>query len=321
MNYQDYYATLGVDKAASADDIKKQYRRLARKYHPDVSKEENAEAKFKEVKEAYEVLKDPGKRQAYDQLGKDWQNKQSGFEPPPGWEYQQQTQNNNHGFHSQADFSDFFESMFGQGAAHRAHGNRHHHYEQRGEDKHSSVSITLNQAYHGCELMLTLQDAIINEHTGQVERKSRNLKVRIPAGVINHQQIRLVGQGGEGFGGGKNGDLFLEVSIQPNNNYKLDGKDVTLTLPVTPWEAALGATISVPTLGGNVNLKIPPHSQSGQKMRLKGRGLPSKSPGDQYVILSIHIPEPKTAEQKALYEQMAKALPFDPRAAMTGDQS
>lgn len=321
MDYQDYYATLGVDKTASADEIKKQYRRLARKYHPDVSKEDNAEAKFKEVKEAYEVLKDPEKRKAYDQLGKNWQNGQSGFEPPPGWEYQQQGHHSQQGFHGQADFSDFFESIFGQGATHRAQGGRRQHFEQRGEDKHSKVSITLDQAYHGAELILTLQDAAINHQTGQVERQSRNLKVRIPAGVTNHQQIRLAGQGGTGYGGGKNGDLFLEVEIKSDKTYKLDGKDITLTLPITPWEAALGATVAVPTLGGNVNLKIPANSQSGQKMRLKGRGLPGKSPGDQYVVLSIHIPEPKTDEQKAFYEKMASTLPFNPRASITGATS
>lgn len=316
MDYKDYYKILDVDKSATVDEIKKKYRRLARKYHPDVSKEENAEEKFKEVKEAYEVLKDPEKRKAYDQLGSGWQQGQGGFEPPPGWAFHQQGGHGNGRFHAAGDFSDFFENIFGgMGGAHsRGHGQ----FKQRGEDKHSKISIDLDQAFHGAEMVLQLQDAMINPKTGQVERKNRNLKVRIPKGVTNGQQIRLTGQGSAGIGGGSNGDLYLEISLKPDKRYQVNGKNLTLNLPVAPWEAALGATIEVPTLAGKVNLKIPAYSQSGQKMRLKGRGLPAKSPGDLYVVLNIVIPEPKTDAQKALYSQMQKEMSFDPRAQLQG---
>ncbi len=316
MEYKDYYKILEVDKSATAEEIKKKYRRLARKYHPDVSKEDNAEEKFKEVKEAYEVLKDSEKRKAYDQLGSNWQQGQSGFEPPPGWEFHQQGGHANGQFHGGGDFSDFFENIFGGMGGGRARGRGQ--FKQRGEDKHSKISIDLNQAFHGAEMVLQLQDAVINQQTGQVEHKNRNLKVRIPKGVIDGQQIRLSGQGGTGIGGGPNGDLYLEISLQPNKRYQIDGKNLILSLPIAPWEAALGATIEVPTLAGKVNLKIPPHSQSGQKMRLKGRGLPAKAPGDLYVVLTIVIPEPKTDAQKALYTQMQKEMPFDPRAQLQG---
>lgn len=316
MDYKDYYKILGVDKKASSDDIKKQYRRLARKYHPDVSSEQNAEEKFKEVKEAYEVLKDDEKRKAYDQLGSSWQSGQGGFEPPPGWEFNQHGAQG--GFQGGGDFSDFFESIFGGMGG----GTRHNaHFKQRGEDKHSTITISLEQAFHGAEITLQLQDNILNQQTGQVEHKQRDLKVRIPKGICDGQQIRLAGQGGVGHGGAANGDLFLEVSIRPDKRYKLDGKNLILDLPITPWEAALGASIQVPTLAGNVNLKIPPGSQTGQKMRLKGRGLPSKTPGDQLVILNIYTPEAKTAEQKSLYEKMSKEMAFNPRLNLTGAHS
>lgn len=322
MDYKDYYKILGVEKSASSDEIKKQYRRLARKYHPDVSKETNAEEKFKEVKEAYEVLKDPEKRKAYDQLGSGWQGGQGGFEPPPGWEFHQQGGAAHSGFHGQGDYSDFFESIFGGmggGARHHARGGAHFH--QRGEDKNAKISISLDQAFHGSEVVLTFQDTVVNPQTQQLERKNRELKVKIPKGVSDGQQIRLAGQGGQGYGGSANGDLFLEVSIKPDKFYKLDGKDITLHLPVTPWEAALGASVVVPSLAGNVNLKIPPGSQSGQKMRLKGRGLPAKTPGDQYVILDIHIPEPKNDAQKLLYEKMSQEMQFNPRQELMRGRS
>lgn len=317
MDYKDYYKILGVDKTATADDIKKQYRRLARKYHPDVSKEDNAEEKFKEVKEAYEVLKDTEKRKAYDQLGSGWQGGQGGFEPPPGWDFNQQ-QSAGAGFQGGGDFSDFFESIFGgMGGAQQRHGHSSH-FQQRGEDKHSKINISLQQAFHGSEMVLQLQDAVINQQTGQVERKTRDLKVKIPKGVTNGQQIRLAGQGGPGYGGGANGDLFLEISIDSDKHYQVDGANLTLHLPITPWEAALGANIEVPTLGGNVNLKIPAGSQTGQKLRLKGRGLPAKTPGDQFVILDIYIPKPENDQQKALYEQMSQQMQFNPRQDLMG---
>lgn len=289
MDYKDYYKILGVEKTASTEDIKKQYRRLAKKYHPDVSKEPNAEEKFKEAKEAYEVLKDSEKRKSYDNLGQNWQQNQSQFrQSSPNWDPSEMG----------GDFSDFFETFFGgRQGGHRAPRK------QRGEDKNSIITITLEQAFQGAEITLQLQEG----------SKTRDLRVRIPAGVTNGQRIRLSGQGGTGHNGGPNGDLFLEVHIAPHKRYTVEEKNITLQLPITPWEAALGATIEVPTLFGNVNLKIPASSQTGTKMRLKGRGLPGKIPGDLFVVLTVYVPEANTAEQKLFYENMAKEFPGNPR--------
>ncbi|MCH9744151.1 MAG: DnaJ domain-containing protein [Gammaproteobacteria bacterium] len=320
MQYQDYYKTLGVSKNASDDEIKKAYRKLARKYHPDVSDEANAEDKFKEVKEAYEVLKDPQKRQAYDTMGSNWQAGVSGFQGGAGTS----------GFADQfsgGDFSDFFEAMFGQGATggfhhqdNKSHGKRQAppHRKHRGRDQSSKVRISLEEAFSGTEISLSLRDSEQNQQTGQVEHKNRGLKVKVPAGVTTGQQIRLSGQGSKGLGGGPNGDLYLEIDIKPHHLYQLEGKNIFLNLPITPWEAALGATIEVPTLGGRVGLKIPANSQSGKKMRLKGRGLPGKSAGDQYVILQIYAPEAKTDEEKELYEKLAEQTKFNPRQEIFG---
>lgn len=298
MEFQDYYQTLGVSKTASDDDIKKAYRHLARKYHPDVSKEKNAEEKFKAMKEAYEVLKDPEKRKAYDQMGSGHRSGDS-FTPPPGWEFHQSHQTR--GSHaSEADFSDFFESLFGS-QARGAH--RQAHFKQDGEDQHSKLAITLEEAFRGSERHIELLQG----------KNKRELNIKIPAGITNGQSIRLSGQGQPGLNGAKNGDLYLEIQIEKHPRFSLDKKDVYLTLPVAPWEAALGEKIEVSTLGGKIALTLPVHSQSGQKIRLKGRGLPGNPPGDQYVILSIHIPEPKTDAQKKLYEQMKNEMPFNPR--------
>jgi curved DNA-binding protein len=311
MEYQDYYKILGVERNANADEIKKSYRRLARKYHPDVSSEKNAEEKFKQVKEAYEVLKDPEKRKAYDQMGANWKQGQ-GFSPPPGWEYQSRSgRGQTHETFSQGDFSDFFESLFGGMGG--ARGQAHHEFKQRGQDQHAKVSISLEDAYRGATRELSLQEPQLDPRTGQVSYQTHTLRVKIPAGVTTGQQIRLQGQGTPGMGGGPKGDLYLEIQVMPHSLYTLEGKDVYLNLPITPWEAALGAKISVPTLGGTVELSIPAGSQTGQKLRLKGRGLPDKPAGDQYVLLKIYIPEPKNEQQKQLYRQMAEQMQFDPR--------
>ena len=314
MEFQDYYQLLGVSKDASADDIKKQYRRQARKYHPDVSSEDNAEEKFKQIKEAYEVLKDPEKRKAYDQFGQNWQQGQ-GFEPPPNWDFNQgQDQANQQQYSSQfngEDYSDFFENLFGQ----RGAGFRQQQSSQmRGQDQHSKINISVQEAYSGSSRQLSLQQPVVDPQTGQVHYDTRSLNVKIPAGVKTGQQIRLKGQGGDGYGGADKGDLYLEVSINADKLYQLSGKDINLTLPISPWEAALGAKIKVPTLGGAVELNIPSNSQSGQKLRLKGRGLPGKPSGDQYVILNIVTPQADSDEQRQLYQQMAEAMPFNPRA-------
>jgi len=316
MEFQDYYQTLGVDRHASEADIKKAYRRLARKYHPDVSKEENAEEKFKQAKEAYEVLHDAEKRKAYDQFGENWKAGQSGFEAPPGWDFnesahQQQTH------HNPGDFSDFFESIFGQHAGAGSH--RHANVNRRGQDIHSKVELTLEEAYTGCEKMLHVQEPRHHPQTGQVEVKVRNLKVKIPAGTTNGQHIRLAKQGGAGINGGDNGDLYLEVHILPNQRYHVDGKNLYLNCPITPWEAALGTQIEIPTLSGKVNMKIPANSQSGKKLRLKGRGLPGKTAGDLIITLNIVIPEPKNDEDKALYKKMSERMNFNPRQTWIGN--
>jgi len=298
MDFKDYYQILGVSKTATLDDIKKQYRRLAHKFHPDISKEKGAEEKFKAMKEAYEVLKDPEKRKAYDQMASGHHGGDS-FTPPPGWEFQSGAQGHSQ-HHAQADFSDFFESLFGQN---RAGGRHQQSFSQDGEDQHSKIEITLEDAFAGSEKHVVLSQ----------NGSSRALNVKIPVGIMDAQQIRLTGQGSPGVQGGKNGDLYLEIHIRKHPTFILDKKDIYLTLPVTPWEAALGEKIEVPTLGGTIAFTLPANAQTGQKIRLKGRGLPGKSPGDQYATLAIYIPEPKNAEQKALYEKMKKEMPFNPR--------
>lgn len=304
MEYQDYYKILGVDKNASADDIKKQYRRMAHKYHPDVSKEKDAETKFKQAKEAYEVLKDPAKRKAYDQLGQ----RQSGqqFTPPPEWDFREsagQPMGEN-------GFSEFFENLFGQGAAFQQQKRPR---QRRGTDQHSKITITLEEAYRGTHRIIQLQEPAIDSSTGQVIYQTRSLDVKIPPGVTKGQQIRLAGQGGSSLGNGPKGDLYLEIDIAEHSIFTLKDRNVYINLPVTPWEAALGGKVEVPTLGGNVQLSIPADSQNGAQLRLKGRGLPNHPPGDQFVILTIAIPKPQNEQQKELYRKMAEIMPYNPR--------
>ncbi|HLB56981.1 MAG TPA: DnaJ C-terminal domain-containing protein [Coxiellaceae bacterium] len=294
MEFKDYYQTLGVSKTATPEEIKKQYRRLARKYHPDVSKEKNAEEKFKEMKEAYDVLGDAEKRKAYDQMGSNYQGGDS-FTPPPDWQYQQAHQARGQQHHGQADFSDFFESLFGQ----HARGARHQqNFQQDGEDQHSKINITLEEAFRGGARRVTLSSG----------KNKRELNIKIPAGIADGQSIRLNGQGSPGFNGGKNGDLYLEIHIEKHAQFSVDKKDIYLNLHVMPWDAALGGKIEVPTLGGNIAFTLPANSQTGQKIRLKGRGLPGNPAGDQYVTLAIYNPEIKTEEQKKLFEEMKSRM-------------
>ena len=326
MEYKDYYKTLGVPRNATKEAIKQAYRKLARKYHPDVSKEPNAEARFKEINEANEVLKDPEKRAAYDALGSQWRAGQE-FRPPPG----------QGGFHREfqfstgdaGGFSDFFSSLFGGGGlggfgdafgeARRggAGGRREDLFRQRGQDQTARVEISVEEAYAGGTRELHLETPT-QDAQGQVHIQHRTLKVRIPPGVSQGRQIRLAGQGQPGFAGGPTGDLYLEVHLRPHRLYQTDGRDILLHLPIAPWEAALGASIQVPTLGGPVTLKIPAGSQSGKRMRLKGRGLPGDPPGDQILILEIHTPAADTEEAKALYRRMADSMAFNPRAKFGG---
>ena len=308
MEFQDYYKLLNLNKNASQDDIKKAYRKLARKYHPDVSKEANAETKFKQIKEAYEVLKDPEKRAHYDQLGQHYKQGQ-GFEPPPGWQQQRGA-----GVHSQHfdtnDFSDFFSSMFGGGGP----GFRQQSRPQRGQDQTTKMDVTLLEAFNGSSRQLNLQHQTINPKTAQPELHTKTINIKIPAGIKDGQSIRVTGQASPGYNGGPAGDLYIEIHVLNDKHFTLDGKNILLNLPITPWEAALGAEIEVPTMAGKVKLKIPEGSQTGKKMRLKGRGMPGKEPGDQIVILNIEIPVITNDEQRALYYQMAKTMDFNPRA-------
>lgn len=315
MEYKDYYKTLGVEKTASADEIKKRYRILARKYHPDVSKEPNAEEKFKEMREAYDVLKDPEKRKAYDQLGSNWRQGTE-FKPPPGWEFHTGNAGGREDFDT-SGFSDFFENLFGaRGMGGGGRRRQQADFSQRGQDQHSKIIITLPEAYTGTERLIQLQEPEMDANTGQIKLKTRSLKVKIPAGVNNGQQIRLTGQGQKGLGGGPNGDLYLEIIIQDHPLFMVKDRDIYLNLPVAPWEAALGAKIGVPTLGGIVEMTIPAFSQTGSKLRLKGRGLPGSPSGDQYITLAVHIPEPKTESQRQLFTTMAQEMNFNPREAI-----
>lgn len=333
MEYRDYYQALGVARNATADEVKKAYRRLARKYHPDVSKEPNAEERFKEVQEAYEVLKDPEKRAAYDQLGSDWKQGQQ-FRPPPDWasgfEFRggpgggfrggaggagQGPQTGAFRFEFDGEgqgFSDFFSSLFGGGSESPFAGARR---ARGGRDHHSRIDIDLEEAFHGGSRTLELKHPEVKAD-GHVEVSSRTVRVSIPAGVTDGQLIRLAGQGEPAQDGGRAGDLYLEVHIRPHRLFRIDGRDVTLTLPVAPWEAALGATVQTPTLGGPVDLRIPAGSQTEARLRLKGRGLPGQPPGDQYVVLRVILPPANSPAASALYEQMRAELGFDPREGL-----
>jgi curved DNA-binding protein len=315
MEYKDYYDIMGVKKGAAQDEIKRSYRKLARKYHPDVSKEADAEAKFKEVGEAYEVLKDPEKRAAYDQLGSQWQAGQD-FHPPPGWDAGYEYSDSRGSGPDLGGFSDFFESLYGQGFhnAGRQQGSSRG-FQMRGEDHHAKVMVDLEDSYHGATRSITLQVSELDER-GRVVSRPRTLKVKIPKGIRRGQQIRLARQGGAGHGGGEAGDLYLEVDFNPRSHYSVEGADVYLDLPLAPWEAALGAKVKVPTPAGTVDMKIPPGSQAGKKLRLKGRGIPARQPGDLYVVLKIVLPPADNEKQRRIYEEMKQEFSFNPRAGM-----
>jgi curved DNA-binding protein len=308
VKYKDYYEIMGVQRGASAEEIKTAYRKLARKYHPDVSKEPDAEERFKELGEAYEVLRDPEKRAAYDELGANWKAGQE-FRPPPDWNQQGFSRDFGQGAEG-ADFSDFFAHIFGErGAAHGFGRTRQAH----GNHAFAHMRIPLEDAFGGATRQLNIEYSEIDTN-GRPQRRHRKINVKIPAGVVDGQQIRLSGQGEPGFGGGPAGDLFIEIRIEPHHLFSQTGRDVSLELPVTPWEAALGATVRVPTLAGPVEMKIPAGSQAGKQLRLRGRGLPGSPPGDQTVVLKIVTPPADTPERKALYEKMATSMAFDPRA-------
>jgi curved DNA-binding protein len=318
MEFKDYYAIMGVARDATADEIKQAYRKLARKYHPDVSKEKDAEARFKEIGEAYEVLRDPEKRAAYDQLGSGPPPGQE-FRPPPDWGSGFEFRGAGHagagepgGFTYSGDASEFFETLFGRaGFA----AGRQRRARDRGEDHHARVMIDLEAALEGGTRTLTLRVPEVGDD-GVPRLRDRTLGVKIPKGIQAGQHIRLAGQGETLPGGAKPGDLFLEVAFAPHRLYRPDGRDLHFDLPVAPWEAALGAGVTVPTPGGPVELRVPAGSKAGTRLRLRGRGLPSQPPGDLYAELQIVLPPADTAAARSAYEAFAAAVPFNPRAGL-----
>lgn len=314
MEFKDYYQIMGVARDATQDEIKRAYRKLARKYHPDVSKESAAETRFKEVGEAYEVLKDPEKRAAYDQLGRNWKTGQD-FRPPPDWDAGFEFRGGGYTGADSTDHSAFFEELFGRRYEGAGPSPRQRSFRVRGEDHHAKVLIDLEDSYQGSTRTITLRMPELTED-GHVTTREHALNVRIPKGIRSGQQIRLTGQGGPGVGGGASGDLYLEVEFRDHRLYRVVDSDVYLDLPVAPWEAAMGASLQAPTPSGVVDLKIPAGSNQGKKLRLKGRGLPGKEPGDFYVVLQVKLPPADSEAARHLYKEMEDRLGFNPRAKL-----
>jgi curved DNA-binding protein len=345
MKYQDYYEVLGVPPSATLDDIKRTYRKLARKYHPDLSKLDDAESRFKEVGEAYGVLKDTEKRAAYDRMGDQWRDGQE-FEPPPQWDEGFEFSGADDSGAGNPRFSEFFEAFFrgehagggraSTGRARQAAGAGRENataqemedayagvpHSAPGQDHHAKVVIDLTDAYQGAQRTISLETPVLDA-SGRVVLKSRPLDVSIPKGVHGGQHLRLAGQGGAGFGEGRAGDLYLEIALRPHERFRVDGRDVTIDAPIAPWEAALGARITVPTPNGTVEIVVPKGSGGGQRLRLKGKGIPASGPsgtaGDLYARLNIALPPADSDEARAAYETFRQACDFDPRAHFSGD--
>ena len=286
MQYRDYYEILGLTRSADADEVKRAYRKLARKFHPDVSKEKNAEDKFKEVQEAYEVLRDSDKRAAYNQLGRDFRNGQQ-FRPPPDWS-QRFGSSGGQRFSDLNGFSDFFSSLFGGSGAGAGNSGQT-------DSNAGHLDVTVEEAFAG-----TKRRVALNEHGRQ-----RQVDVQIPAGVTEGQPLRIAA--------GRT-SLIFRIRLRPHHLYEVVGKDVQIELPLAPWEAALGAKVAVPTLGGTVELTVPAGAQSGQKLRLRARGLPGNPAGDQMVTIKLVTPTAHSATEKEAYERMKRDFKFDPRA-------
>jgi curved DNA-binding protein len=304
MKYKDYYASLGLEHGASDAEVKKAYRRLARKYHPDVSKEPDAEARFKEIAEAYQTLKDPEKRAAYDQLGKHPSGEE--FHPPPGW----QQQYSDSAFSADdLDLSDLFAQLRGRAARGGARGA------SPGRDYEVAVPITIEQAYHGTQIELDLKMPEYDAR-GQLRSVPHAFKARVPKGATDGQRLRVPGKGGKGSNGGPDGDLYLNITLRPHALYRVVGHDLYLDLPLAPWEAVLGTAVEVPTPGGAVRLKVPAATQAGRQLRLPMRGLPKpkQGQGDLYAIVQIVVPSTVTDAERELYQQLAAASAFAPRS-------
>jgi curved DNA-binding protein len=314
MKYKDYYAILGLERGATEEEIKKAYRRLARKYHPDVSREKDAEEKFKEVAEAYEVLKDPHKRAAYDQMG--FYRPGEDFRPPPDWGERFGAEGGFRGFEDFADL-DLFDLLSGLGlGGARGAGRRAGGFRTPGQDYEVTVYATLEDLSRGAEVDVPLSGTEV-ALDGTLRRTTRTVRVRIPKGATAGQRLRVPGKGGQGVRGGPAGDLYINIQVRPHPLFRVSGHDLYLEVPITPWEAALGASLEIPTLEGRVSLKIPPGSKAGQKLRVRGKGLPrpkSEEPGDLYAVLQIVTPSVLSEREKALYRQLGEASSFNPRA-------
>ena len=314
MQFKDYYQTLGVARDATADQIKKAFRKLARKYHPDLSKESNAEARMKEVNEAYAVLSDPEKRAAYDALGRDFRPGQD-FRPPPDWDAHFEFSGPGAGAEA-ADFSDFFAELFGRmGGRGGGFARREAHFASRGEDHHARIVLDIEDAWRGAQRQVSLR-VPRTDAAGRVTLETRTLDVQIPKGVREGQMIRLAGQGAPGFAGGTAGDLLLEVHFRPHRHFRVSGRDLLVDLPVAPWEAALGGVVPVPLPdGSSLKVRIPAGAQSGRQLVVRGKGVPGNPPGDLELTVRVVLPPADTARARELYETMARELKFDPRAA------
>lgn len=325
VKFQDYYETLGLSRSASEAEIKKAYRKLAQKYHPDVSKERDAEAKFKQINEAYDVLSDPEKRKRYDQLGQNWKAGQD-FTPPPGWDNAHFEFHGSPGagqsfdFEDMGGFSDFFETIFGgrMGGSGRGRprggGAESFYGAAPGQDHEAELSISLEEAYHGARKSIMLESSGMGP-SGRPIRQKKQYDVRIPPGTSEGSRIRLAGQGSPGRGGAASGDLYLLVHIASHPSYRVHGHDLEMDLPIAPWEAALGAKVKLSTLAGQVSLNLPPRTQSGQHLRLRGKGLPRRQgeAGDLIVVTRIVVPEHLTARERELFEQLGRESSFKPR--------
>jgi len=331
VKFRDYYEILGVPRTATQDEIQRAYRKLARKLHPDVNKASDAEEKFKELGEAYEVLKDPEKRQKYDQLGAHWKDGQD-FRPPPGWEahfdFGRGAGPGGGGFEwtDAGGFSDFFEALFGgAGGFRQARGGGPRPgavWRQDGADQEATIKISLEDAYHGATKSIGLQSQNLTPD-GRVSLQEKNYEVKIPAGILPGQKIRLSGQGGEGVGGGRRGNLYLKVEIEPHPIYRLEGRDLYMDLAITPWEAVLGTELQISTLSGPLTLKVPPGTQNGKKLRFRGKGMPSAkgTAGNLYAVINIMVPTKPSKREEELFAELAKASNFNPRSWAREDGS
>jgi curved DNA-binding protein len=320
VTFQDYYQTLGVSRNATQDEIRRAYRKAARKYHPDVNKAKDAEEKFKQANEAYEVLKDPEKRKLYDQLGAEWKAGQA-FRPPPGWEdvhFEFRGSPGAEGFDLGGGFSDFFEMLFGGrrrgGRGGGATSGRQASWSMPGRDLEAEITTRLEDSYHGATKTITLQGHEVDDQ-GKVRPVTRTYEVRIPAGVTDGSRVRLAGKGSPGIGGGPPGDLYLKIHLEPHPRFRVDAHDLQVEVPVTPWEAALGRTVEVPIMEGTANLRLPPGTQSGQKLRLRGKGLPMRDGGrgDLFAVVKIVVPKTLSNRERELFTEMAGVSSFNPR--------